>query len=117
MFEALKGTRTTILPRDADYDVFGDGVATIMPAPGHTPDSSVLVVRLKRHRPVILVGDLYHFRKDIETGKIAPNEDAPALRASRAKVEALARKIGAEIWVAHDWNAFAKLRKSPAFYE
>ena len=117
MFTGLKTTRTVMLPDDADYDVFGDGRAVIVPAPGHTPDSRVLVVRLKRHRPVILVGDLYHFRKDVVTDKAAATEDAPTLRRTRAKVQALAKRLGAELWISHDWREFARLKKAPGFYD
>ncbi len=117
MFEALKGTRTVVLPTDRDYDVFGDGRVVIVQAPGHTPDSAVLLVRLAHHRPVILCGDLYHFRNDVLRDKAMANEDAPVLAASRAKVQALARSLGAEVWIGHDMREFVRLKKAPQFYD
>jgi hypothetical protein len=37
--------------------------------------------------------------------------------ASRAKLEALAQKTGAQIWIQHDMIGNRKLKKSPAYYE
>ena len=36
---------------------------------------------------------------------------------SRAKVEALVKESGAQLWIGHDIVGFARLKKSPAFYE
>jgi glyoxylase-like metal-dependent hydrolase (beta-lactamase superfamily II) len=117
MFAALKTTRTILLPDDRDYDVFGDGKVTVIPAPGHTPDSKVLMVKLKTFGPIFLVGDLYHFEKDIETNKIASNEDGAQLTASRAKIQALAAKTHGHVWIPHDFKDFAALKKAPLFYD
>ncbi len=37
-------------------------------------------------------------------------------RLARA-VEAFLKKTGAQLWIQHDFNANAKLKKSPQFYE
>jgi N-acyl homoserine lactone hydrolase len=37
--------------------------------------------------------------------------------ASRAAVEAFLNKTGAQLWIQHDFNANAKLKKAPQFYE
>ena len=117
MFTAMRTAKYKLLPDAEDYDVFGDGKVVRIPTPGHTPDSSVLLVRLKHHKPVILAGDLYHFRKDVARNVATRGEEPVALAQGRAKVQALARRLGAEIWIGHDWREFTALKKSPAFYD
>src|SRR5262249_54013218 len=51
----------------SDKDVFGDGTVVILRTPGHTPGHQALLVRLKDMGPVILSGDLMHFRENYET--------------------------------------------------
>jgi hypothetical protein len=36
---------------------------------------------------------------------------------SRAKIEAFVEKTGAQLWIEHDAATFAKLKKSPAYYD
>ena len=117
MFTAMKTAPYKLMPDTEDYDVFGDGKVIRIPTPGHTPDSSVLLVRLKNHKPVILAGDLYHFRKDVARNVATRGEEPVALAEGRAKVQALARRLGAEIWICHDYREFTALKKSPAFYD
>jgi glyoxylase-like metal-dependent hydrolase (beta-lactamase superfamily II) len=117
MFTAIRGARQIDMPTDRDYDVFGDGKVVRIPTPGHTPDHAVLLVRLKNHKPVILAGDLYHFRPDVALNRAYAGEEPVALAEGRARVQALARQIGAEVWIGHDWNEFAAIKKAPAFYD
>jgi hypothetical protein len=37
--------------------------------------------------------------------------------ASRIAVEAFLKKTGAQLWIEHDFEANAKLKKAPAYYE
>lgn len=41
------------------HDVFDDGSVVIQSMPGHTPGSSVLIIRLKEAGNILLTGDLY----------------------------------------------------------
>jgi N-acyl homoserine lactone hydrolase len=43
--------------------------------------------------------------------------NAPQTVASRAAIEAFIKKAGAQLWIQHDFNGNAKLKKAPAFYE
>lgn len=52
-----------IVTYDGDYDVFGDGRVTIVPATGHTPGHAVLRLDLENSGVVWLSGDLYHFER------------------------------------------------------
>ena len=43
--------------------------------------------------------------------------NADQSRAARAKVEALLKQAGAELWIEHDMATHAKLPKAPAYVE
>jgi glyoxylase-like metal-dependent hydrolase (beta-lactamase superfamily II) len=42
--------------------VFGDGTVVMLNTPGHTPGHHCLLVKLREKGPVLLTGDLTHFR-------------------------------------------------------
>jgi glyoxylase-like metal-dependent hydrolase (beta-lactamase superfamily II) len=100
-----------------DYDVFGDGSVTIISAPGHTPGHQALLVRLEQTGPLLLSGDLYHFRESRELRRVpAFNTSAEETLRSMDKVEALLEREGATLWIEHD-KAFADtLDLAPAYY-
>lgn len=103
---------------DADYDVFGDGSVTIIPAPGHTPGHQVLLVRLAKTGPVLLSGDLYHFEASRQLHAIPEfNTDPAQTRASMAKVEALLKNEPATLWIEHNMALAQSLQLAPASYE
>ena len=117
-FSALKNSKTVIL--DGDYDVFGDGSVVIIATPGHTPGHQSLLVNLAKTGPVLLSGDLYHYPSERTLKDFTPFAnlgDPQTEAASKAKVEALLKEKKAELWIQHDIVAFAKLKKSPAYYE
>ena len=116
-YNALKGAKTRIL-NDEDFDVFGDGTLRLISTPGHTPGHQVLLVRLAKRGPVLLAGDLYHYPEERAKGILPTFEfNGDQSRASRAKVEALLKQTGAELWIEHDMATHAKLPKSPAYVE
>ncbi|MDB5968212.1 MAG: hypothetical protein JWQ90_662 [Hydrocarboniphaga sp.] len=57
LFSGYRTAKTRMI--DGDLDVFGDGTVRILRAPGHTPGSQALLVKLARSGPVLLLGDLY----------------------------------------------------------
>jgi glyoxylase-like metal-dependent hydrolase (beta-lactamase superfamily II) len=116
-YSALKNAKTTLLDNE-DLDVFGDGSVMVVAAPGHTQGHQVLLVRLPKRGPVLLVGDLYHYPEERTTGRVPTFEfNIEQSRASRQKIEALAKRTGAEIWIEHDKATHARLPKAPAFIE
>jgi len=116
-YSALKNSKTVILTQ-SNYDVFGDGTVVIMAAPGHSPGHQVLFLRLSKAGPVMLSGDLYHYPEERKLKLVPTTEfNAEQTVASRAAVEAFLKKTGAQLWIQHDFNANAKLRKAPDFYE
>jgi N-acyl homoserine lactone hydrolase len=117
-YDALKDSKTTILPASADYDVFGDGTVIIKPAPGHTPGHQVLFLKLSKTGPVLVAGDLYHYQEERHTEHVPTFEyNKEQSLASRAAIEDFLKKSGAQLWIEHDYAANAKLKKSPAYYE
>src|SRR5256886_141232 len=117
-FSAPKGTKTMLL--DGDYDVFGDGTVVIVATPGHTPGHQSLFVKLPKTGPVVLSGDLYHYPAERTLKDFTPFAalgNAEVETASKAKVEALLKGKKATLWIQHDILAYARLKKSPAYYE
>jgi glyoxylase-like metal-dependent hydrolase (beta-lactamase superfamily II) len=114
-FAGVDAMRTRIL--DGDHDVFGDGSVMLQFTPGHTAGHQVLFVRLPRTGPVILSGDLYHFGEELTLKPAAAGRNAAQIAASKARIQALIAKTGAQLWIQHDIHHYAKLKKAPAFYD
>jgi glyoxylase-like metal-dependent hydrolase (beta-lactamase superfamily II) len=116
-YSALRNAKKRILNNE-DLDVFGDGTVRVIAAPGHTPGHQVLLVRLPKRGPVLLAGDLYHYPEERTTGRLPTFEfDAAQSKGSRAKIEALLKQTGAELWIEHDIATHAKLPKAPNYIE
>ncbi len=114
-YAALKNAKTQLL--DGDRDVFGDGTVVIKSTPGHTVGHQVLVVRLPKTGPVVLTGDLYHYPGERTLGRMPEREKTAGTPESRARIETLVKETGAQLWIGHDIVGFAKLKKSPEYYE
>lgn len=110
----LKSSKTITI--DGDYDVFGDETVRLISTPGHTPGHQCLLVRLPKTGPVLLSGDLFHFPGEREFHTFPRGSNA-VYAASRAKIEALLKTTGAQLWIQHDMIGNRKLTKSPAYYE
>ena len=116
-FSALKNSKTVIV-KDDEYDVFGDGSVIMKSAPGHSPDHQVLLVRLKKTGPVLLSGDLWHYPEERKLNRFPKTEfDVKQTEASRKTIDAYLQKTGAQLWIQHDYTGNQKLKKAPAFYE
>lgn len=97
----------------ADHDVFGDGQVTILATPGHTPGHSALLVKLENAGPVLLTGDLYHFRSEIGGRNVSRwNTSRADTLASYERFEAIVEALAPTIIVQHDKGDIDKL---PAF--
>ena len=117
LFAPLKKTKTVFLP-DQDYDVFGDGTVVIKPTPGHTPGHRVLFLKLEHTGPIVLAGDLYHYREELTTGRVMKTDpDQAKVRASRAALDEFLKQTGAQLWIQHELVAFQAEKKSPQYYD
>ena len=102
-----------VVPVTGDYDIFGDGSVVMLDTPGHTLGHHSLLVRLISG-PVLLSGDLWHFRADFEKDLASPIEaDPAALAASRARIRRLLADTGAKLIVQHDPLDIGKLPPFP----
>lgn len=101
LYEKLVGREWILL--EGDYDVFGDGSVRILSLPGHTPGHQALFVDLSSEGPVVLSGDLYHFRIS-RRDRIVPvwNVDEEATLESMDRLEAFLVETGATLWIEHD---------------
>jgi N-acyl homoserine lactone hydrolase len=116
-YSALRDSKTIIIKAD-EYDVFHDGSVVIKSAPGHTQGHQVLYVKLAKTGGVVLSGDLYHYPAEKTLDRVPTFEyNAAQTRASRKMIDAFLKKTHAQLWIQHDIVGFAKLKKSPQFYE
>ena len=103
---------------NGDHDVFGDGRVQIIAAPGHTPGHQVLFLDLAETGPLVLSGDLYHFRLSRDDRRVPVfNVDRALSLASMERVEAFVAEKRATMWIEHDLALFETLRTAPQFYE
>jgi N-acyl homoserine lactone hydrolase len=114
-FDGLRNSKTELL--EGDHDVFGDGTVMLLFTPGHTPGHQALLVNLPKTGPVILSGDLYHFHEEFTLKPAPRGRNAEQIAASMAKIRALTAKTGAQLWIQHDAPGYAKLKKSPGYYD
>jgi glyoxylase-like metal-dependent hydrolase (beta-lactamase superfamily II) len=116
-FKDLKNSKTTILDKD-EYDVFGDGKVIIKSAPGHTPGHMVLLVKMKKTRPILVAGDLYHYPEEKTLNRFPTFEfNKEQSAASRKAIDEYLQKTHATMWIEHDKATFDSLKKAPAYYE
>jgi N-acyl homoserine lactone hydrolase len=116
-YSALR-TSTRIAITTGDYDVFGDGTVVLKSSPGHSPGHQVLFVKLAKTGPVVVSGDLYHYPEERTLNRIPTfDADEKQTAASRAALDVFLKQTGAQLWIQHDFNANAKLKKAPGYYE
>lgn len=101
-----------------DYDVFNDGRVIIKRAVGHTPGHQALFVNLEKTGPILLSGDLYHFKKNREYKRVPGfNFDKQATLKSMDLIEEFVKDKHAQLWIPHDREQSKHLKKAPAYYE
>jgi len=114
-YSALENAKTIAVDGDAPHDVFGDGTVQVVPAPGHTPGHTVLLVRLPKAGAVLLTGDLWHIAESRAARRVPRfNVDRAQTLRSYDKVEALARETKARVVRQHVPEDFESLPRFPA---
>jgi N-acyl homoserine lactone hydrolase len=103
---------------DDEYDVFGDGTVVLKQTPGHTEGHLVLYVQLAGTGGVVLSGDLYHYPEERTLNRLPTFDISEAqTAASRAEVEELLSRTGADLWIQHDLVHHRELRLAPEYYD
>ncbi|MGH7541231.1 MAG: hypothetical protein ACRELC_09545 [Gemmatimonadota bacterium] len=78
----------------------------------------VLFVDLEETGPILLSGDLYHFRLSRAERRVPPfNVDEAATLASMDRIEGFLEETGAELWIEHDLARFETLSTAPQYYQ
>ena len=102
-------------PVPLDKDVFGDGSVVMLATPGHTPGHHSLLVRLPQMGPVLLTGDLAHFRENYEgLGVPGFNTHRAETLASLDSFKQIAANLQATVVIQHDARDVGKLPAFPA---
>jgi glyoxylase-like metal-dependent hydrolase (beta-lactamase superfamily II) len=117
-FTALKNSKVTVIDK-AEHDVFGDGSVIMKAAPGHTPGHQVLILKLARTGPIMVSGDLYHYPEERMFKRRPPDNEFSVEQsaASRRVIEDYLGKTKMPLWIEHDYEFIAKLKKAPAYYD
>ncbi|PJI44685.1 MAG: N-acyl homoserine lactonase family protein [Rhizobium sp.] len=103
---------------DEDRDVFGDGSVRILKAPGHTPGSRMLLVRLAKTGPVLISGDLFHTRQNYQQTLVpAVNLSRADTLASTQRFSRLAANMHARVVIQHAPEDFASMPAFPKFLD
>ena len=102
-------------PVALDKDVFGDGSVVMLATPGHTPGHHSMLVRLRQMGPVLLTGDLAHFRENYEAmGVPSFNTQRAETLASLDRFKQIAANLKATVVIQHDARDVGKLPVFPA---
>ncbi len=117
-YSALKNGKVVVVDKD-EHDVFGDGSVIMKAAPGHTPAHQVLILKLAKTGPVMLSGDLYHYPEERTFKRRPPDNEfnVEQSAASRRVIEEYLAKTKMPLWIEHDYEFIATLKKSPAYYD
>src|SRR5215831_15694419 len=84
---------------EGDYDIFGDGSATLIATPGHTPGHQSLLVKLRQTGAVLLSGDAVHLTENWEAKRVPSiNFDKDKSAASMRRMAEIMKKYNAELW-------------------
>jgi len=116
LYDRLEDRELVLL--DGDHDVFGDGTVRILYLPGHTPGHQALFVDLSGEGPIVLSGDLYHFRIS-RAKRIVPrwNTGAEATLESMDRLEAFLAETGATLWIEHDLARYLETIPAAGYHQ
>jgi N-acyl homoserine lactone hydrolase len=106
-----------ILKLNGHHDVFDDGSVVMISTPGHSAGHQSLFVDLPDTGPVILSGDLYHFRKNRENYGIPVWNTKKETIHSFAFIDEILDSTGAQLWIHHDKEQYDAQKHSPEFYD
>lgn len=110
IYNSIKELKT-IKKLQGDYDVFGDSTVVIKSMPGHTIGHQVLFLNLGLDKPILLTGDLYHFKENRIHQRVPIfNYDIPQTKKSMEAFEAFAKEKNADVFIQHSKEDFERLK-------
>lgn len=103
---------------EGDYDIFGDGSATIIFTPGHTPGHQSLLVKLPRTGAIVLAGDAVHFKSNWDNRRVPSiNTDEDKTLTSMQRIADVLANEKAQLWINHDKAQRDTLKMAPDYYD
>lgn len=116
-YSKLKDAKTIVV-KNGDHDVFGDGTVVLKYAPGHTPGHQMLFLKLAKTGPVLLAGDLYHYPEERSLDRIPTfDSNRDQTRETRKQTEEFLKASRAQMWIQHDMTLYEKLKRAPEFID
>ena len=113
---ALRANPVKILA--GDYDIFGDGTVVLKRMLGHTPGHQALYVRLPKTGNILLSGDLAHFTDNWVHKRVPSfNFDKEQSVKTMQEAEQFLKANNAILWIQHDLEQNAGIKRSPAYYD
>jgi hypothetical protein len=78
----------------------------------------VLSVKLAKTGGVVLSGDLYHYPQERTMNRLPTFEfNEQQTRMARKAIDDFLIRTKSQLWIQHDFNAHAKLKKAPQYYD
>jgi len=117
-FAETKNMKTIRL--NGDFDVFNDGTVKLIRAPGHTPGSQFMVVKLPKTGTVVLTSDVVYLTESLDKNLIPPIPGTQSPRdayESYAKIRHIRDVENAKLFIGHDPELFKAAKKAPDFYD
>lgn len=93
---------------DGDYDLFGDGSAMILSTPGHTLGHQSMKVKLASGKTMIITQDAVWMQENLDGYPAGLNYSVKDYTNSVNRLKFMRDLEGAEIFMAHDQDQFAK---------
>ena len=117
-FAETKNMKTIRLT--GDFDLFDDGSVRVIRAPGHTPGSQFMVVKLPKTGTVILTSDCVYLTESLEKNLIPPipgTWSPTDSYNSYAKIRHFRDADNGKLFIGHDAELFKAAKKAPDFYD
>src|SRR5712691_11100276 len=117
-FADTKNMKTIRL--NGDFDLFNDGTVKLIRAPGHTPGSQFMVVKLPKSGTAILTSDVVYLTESLDKNLIPPIpgtwNPGDAYR-SYDRIRHIRDVENAKMFFGHDPELFKAAKKAPEFYD
>jgi glyoxylase-like metal-dependent hydrolase (beta-lactamase superfamily II) len=106
----MEGTRNyNFLELEGDYDLFGDGTIMILSTPGHTLGHQSMKVKMGSGRTILVSQDAIWMQENLDGHPAGLNFSVQAYTKSVNRLKWMRDLEGADIFMAHDQDQYAKM--------